>query len=885
VTDEVDSDGAESSTSSSVAVLSTRRIGVRLAGLLSRPNVAYAAGSSWVAVLNTSTRDVELFSGRLTSQHTVRVHEEGTGAISFDRNDVLWCVGWDSASGRDGCAHCSLRKVEQPSESQADVVSRLGRHRRATALDVNHGVALVGYEGGEVVLTRVNQPNGGQQKVCTATLSIRADENAPPSPCEVTKVVILDAATAAVATRLAIFIVRLSGDDTLIFEEADNTGIDSTNACCAAVGELVVARADAISFYNQYGRGRCLAMAAPNAMVASSGPYVFVLSHGPKGRELIGYDVDAQLIAHRIENPPPVVGILGVRKGRVLTVFADGVVTALTELPPKHRVEELLQRSQFVAALTVVKRDGDPALLESTVHVYSRNLVARGDFNAAAEQLANIASESSDTSSVITLLMEQRGTRNALRKYLEALLSKGLARVKHIRLLVSCYNDDLSSEADGTSEMPISVKNFAKVMEGVSDESAAQVAAACRDANLFDAAESLARERKMYLLLARILAEDKSDTDGVLDLLPTIPRQTALEIIFEIGRVLRNANPDRFLSEIISVAFRADEKLREEEAAETAQTIGESILQDNPELHAKLLEMVLSRTPQGGKPPPYVQRIMERLFEILVVIDVTSAENSNRAKPFLISARLKTDRERMCHIAELHSHLPCLRILREETRAYDVLAHQLCVEGDVASLHTACKRHGDREPDMWLQLIRLIAMTPHGSTGDITLEEAVDAALKTKTVSEAEVVDLICKVAPKERFLRIRDHFRRAISQLAHARDFDVAAAEKAQAELEQIAADTKNLKTGPIIVQLGICQACDAMTILPAVYFLCGHSYHARCLASKECPACSHATRSVTELNHALAQEGSQHDVFFKELERDGYEAVLRYLERSALR
>lgn len=61
----------------------------------------------------------------------------------------------------------------------------------------------------------------------------------------------------------------------------------------------------------------------------------------------------------------------------------------------------------------------------------------------------------------------------------------------------------------------------------------------------------------------------------------------------------------------------------------------------------------------------------------------------------------------------------------------------------------------------------------------------------------------------------------------------------------------------------------CGGTLDLPAVHFLCGHSYHERCLQNEfECTACSEDRRKVMDIVQSQSQLAEQHEKFFKELD-----------------
>lgn len=67
--------------------------------------------------------------------------------------------------------------------------------------------------------------------------------------------------------------------------------------------------------------------------------------------------------------------------------------------------------------------------------------------------------------------------------------------------------------------------------------------------------------------------------------------------------------------------------------------------------------------------------------------------------------------------------------------------------------------------------------------------------------------------------------------------------------------AQVRDLKTQARVFQNNRCSACQAPLDLPAVHFLCMHSFHQRCLGDneRECVKCAPENRTVMEIKRSL--------------------------------
>lgn len=105
----------------------------------------------------------------------------------------------------------------------------------------------------------------------------------------------------------------------------------------------------------------------------------------------------------------------------------------------------------------------------------------------------------------------------------------------------------------------------------------------------------------------------------------------------------------------------------------------------------------------------------------------------------------------------------------------------------------------------------------------------------------------------------------------------------------------TKNMRkeieehrTTARIFQLSKCTACTFTLDIPAVHFMCLHSFHQRCLGDNEneCPECAPEYRSVMEMKRSLEQNSKDQDLFFKQVKssKDGFSVIAEYFGKGII-
>ena len=88
-------------------------------------------------------------------------------------------------------------------------------------------------------------------------------------------------------------------------------------------------------------------------------------------------------------------------------------------------------------------------------------------------------------------------------------------------------------------------------------------------------------------------------------------------------------------------------------------------------------------------------------------------------------------------------------------------------------------------------------------------------------------------------------------------------------------------LRTSAKMFQTHKCTMCNSPLDLPAVHFLCMHSFHQRCLgdSENECPVCEPDNRQVISVRQNWDKNLHNHEPFFHQLEtaQDGFSSAGR--------
>lgn len=782
-----------------------------------------------------------------------------------------------------------------------------------------------------------------------------------------------------VATETSIAVVHTGGEDRRAV--LDTRGARRAALCTLlpVSGQFCVARDEALYFFTRDGRGPCLAFPTKCAdgFVGALGRYVL---HGAGAGEVVAYDIANKVRVYRGKGD--VRSGFTDTEGELLLCMKDGGIRRLVEIGLRERVGMLIGRELHTAAVALARSEADKKeLLMYAIRKYAEHLIQDNKFDAAATQLIETIGGGVEPSWVISQLVEQSGLRSGLRLYLEALHGAGRAAFVHTKVLITCYRHDRARAAVlPTTDCTTHDKHLISVMENI-DWSENQVDSAiimCREAALYRVAESLARKRSRHLARANILLYDLDDLPGVMKLLTSLSDdQQVAAILRSVARNLLLKAPAPFVDFLANAVSKST--ARAIPGKQPAVRISEfkPLFADRPRLYAVLLDRVLARP--GSLLTSDVPATWLDLFESLVCVDVaervtaslnghshesgdsfvsdmddvrsthstmTTTLNTDRisrvgrrALKTLQSRRSMIDLRQALRIAELHGHDPCLEYLYEYLRMYRELGVCLRIHANGKALLRAARRHGEREPMLWLEALRLFTPlaceellsresdsptrisnhdpahstpTPWSAPTDRhkpradrtcadTLQEIVAMLDRSGTLSPVEIVEAASAAAPAAPWTLLTEYFDTRLSALTKRAQHEEYAGMRLDLDLQELRKEATRLGEEAVVIKPHICDACEDPVSIPMIHFFCTHSFHASCLEPsairadfgqpvadgmwvEECPQCVPEQDAAVSMRQAIEERNVKHDEFFGKLtaSRNGLATIIEYLERS---
>lgn len=652
--------------------------------------------------------------------------------------------------------------------------------------------------------------------------------------------------------------------------------------------QLVVAREEALYFFNAEGRGQCLAFPSKKVEIrlAAFGTY---LIHGSYPGSVIAYDIATKIIAYKGPGHVRACFTDHAEKSAILCMD-DGAIIRLVETPIQDRVAMLLNRGLHAAAIALASsssasiHNAPSKLYIYAVQKYAEHLMQRGDYDLAAEQLATTIGGSLEPSWVVSRLVEQPGLRSGLRSYLEALHMDAHVSSVFTKVLITCYRHDRARFAilqsqDKVEQEKTGDAHIVHVLSGV-DWSESEVDGAikyCCESKLYGVAESVARKRRRYVPLASTLVLHRNNIqDGLSVLKQCTQRDEAMKIALACGRKFLAESPVEFTSIILEMAEKGifnsplttiKSRRHSPNMTDRTQDLRKilHLFVDYPHWMATLLESLASgqqshvtSTGHDGS-LEFTSELWKLLFDAVSWVDTQEhgSTSGRRALKLLQSRHAKVDFGAALAVSETLGNDVCIEFLHEHFRMYDELGSHLRCKRKVDGLLRASRRHGKQEPRLWLQMLRLVAplvdQRDHKREGethvpkvdefsatalgeadaaDLTAVffEAINALDASGFLSPSEIIDFLGSWCPRASWSMIQPYFEKTIGKTISLAEQDEAFASSLAIESQRVHSQVASLDE-PVIVQPRFCAACEDTLTLPITYFYCSHAFHTVCL------------------------------------------------------
>uniref|UniRef100_A0A1J3I679 Vacuolar protein sorting-associated protein 11 homolog n=1 Tax=Noccaea caerulescens TaxID=107243 RepID=A0A1J3I679_NOCCA len=691
--------------------------------------------------------------------------------------------------------------------------------------------------------------------------------------------------------------------------------------------ELIVGRPEAVYFYEVDGRGPCWAFEGEKKFMGWFRGYLLCVIADPKtGTNVFNvYDLRNRLIAYSLVVDK--VSNMLCEWGNVILISADKSLLCVTEKDMESKLDMLFKKNLYTVAINLVQsQNADAAATANVMRKYGDHLYGKQDYDAAMSQYINTIGHL-EPSFVIQKFLDAQRIYN-LTNYLEKLHEKGLASKDHTTLLLNCYTklkdveklNTFIRKEDGIGELKFDVETAIRV---------------CRAANYHEHAMYVAKKAGKHEWYLKILLEDLGNYDEALQYISSLEPSQAGVTIKEYGKILIEHKPKEaidilmrlcteqgtsngvYLSmlpspvDFINVFVQHPHSLMEFLERYT------EIVKDSPaqaEINNTLLELYLSRDlnfpsislSENGLDKDFpdqsvaaaVSRADSEKRKIADSKDAMEKDCTERQHKGLELLKMAwpSDQEHPLYdvdlaiiLCEMNSFKEGLLYLYEKMKLYKEVIACYMQNHDHEGLIACCKRLGDSrkggDPSLWADLLKYFGEVGEDCTKEV--KEVLTYIERDDIVPPIIVLQTLAK-NPCLTLSVIKDYIARKLEQESKIIEEDRRAVEKYQETTKNMRKEIEEHRTTARIFQLSKCTACTFTLDIPAVHFMCLHSFHQRCLGDNEseCPECAPEYRSVMEMKRSLEQNSKDQDLFFKQVKssKDGFSVIAEYFGKGII-
>ncbi|KAJ0982171.1 hypothetical protein J5N97_010426 [Dioscorea zingiberensis] len=678
----------------------------------------------------------------------------------------------------------------------------------------------------------------------------------------------------------------------------DQIGCDSNAVTMSDRLDLILGRPEAVYFYEVDGRGPCWAFEGEKKFIE---------------------------VSHMLS-----------KWGYIIFIMNDKRILCIGEKDMESKLDMLFKKTLYTVAINLVQsQQADAAASAEVLRKYGDHLYGKQDYDEAMSQYIHTIGHL-EPSYVIQKFLDAQRIYN-LTNYLEKLHEGGLASKDHTTLLLNCYTKLKDVEK---------LNKFIKGDDSVGDhkfdvETAIRV---CRTAGYHEHAMYVAKKAERHEWYLKILLEDLGRYQEALEYISSLEPNQAGVTVKEYGKILVEHRPVETINILMRLCTESGESIKRRTSNGVHMTMLPSpvdfinifvhsplslmdflekytgMVKDSPaqvEIHNTLLELYLSSTLtfplilQENNSDDHDLRVRSTKYltngsaleskEKSTVDNRDVKKDRDRLERFqkglaLLKSAWTSEMEHPLYdvglaviLCEMNAFKDGILFLYEKLKLYKEVIACYMQAHDHEGLIACCKKLGDStqggDPSLWGDLLKYFGELGEDCSKEV--REVLTYIEKDDILPPIIVLQTLAK-NPYLTLSVVKDYIARKLEEESKLIEDDRKSIDKYQEETALMKKEIQDLRTNARIFQLSKCTACTFTLDLPAVHFMCMHSFHLRCLGDneKECPECAPEIRSVVKTKRNLEQNAKDHELFFQQVKssKDGFSVIAEYFGKGIL-
>jgi vacuolar protein sorting-associated protein 11 len=226
-------------------------------------------------------------------------------------------------------------------------------------------------------------------------------------------------------------------------------------------------------------------------------------------------------------------------------------------------------------------------------------------------------------------------------------------------------------------------------------------------------------------------------------------------------------------------------------------------------------------------------------------------------------------------------------LIYEEKKLYNLIVRHYLATKDYTSLYVLCKRLGTVDPAIWLYTLN--GLKNNNQVPSSFLQEILQVIALEKLQSPLQVLGALAAIENGPNLSSVRHYFTQIFQKEGEVMARDEVAAEKHRQESEALKKNIHVLNNEPVEFRGSLCDACHQPLNLPALFFLCKHSFHQECIRSyseteKDCMVCRKKNMNLQDMMHKQNESRNKNNLFKEQLvsSHEPFSVVADYYSRG---
>ncbi|XP_052690623.1 vacuolar protein sorting-associated protein 11 homolog [Crassostrea angulata] len=664
--------------------------------------------------------------------------------------------------------------------------------------------------------------------------------------------------------------------------------------------QLVVARPDAVYFYQSDSRGPCLAFEGEKLRLHWFRNYLIVVGKEdktlPRPVQLGGqtmemnivtvYDIQNKFIAYSAPFPD-VIDVLS-EWGCVYILGGDRKIYQLQEKDTQTKLEMLFKKNNYTLAISLAKsQQYDQEGLIDIFTQYGDHLYSKGDHDGAIDQYIKTIGKL-EASYVIRKFLDAQRIHN-LTKYLQALHKQQQATEEHTTLLLNCYTKlkDVNK-----------LDEFIMTKDREVDFDVETAIRVCRQAGYFEHALFLAEKHGKHEWYLRIQLEDIKQYQRALQYISKLEFSEAEKNVKRYGKVLMAEVPQETteLLKRLCTDYRptdkplVDQNMYDGTVGHIEKAQAENFIHifvNNSERLTEFLEHMIRVQPNS---PSLLYNSLLELYLHDIVHETDSMKKTERVRKteeLLKNPDAKYDLDQAMVLCQMNDFKVGILYLYEKAHLYQQILRYHMEHDDYVNVIETCKKFGQQDSNLWVQALSYFARKEDDCKPQ--LMEVLSQIDKKNLLPPLLVIQTLAHNSTATLSV-VKDYIIRRLQMENDQIAEDERLIKQYREDTDKKRAQIEELKTTAKVFQASKCNICNHPLELPSVHFLCEpHSYHQHCFESyaendSECPVCAAENRKIMDIIRAQEQSRDLHEQFHNQLQRsqDGFSVVADYFGRG---